>query len=299
MMSATLTSKAERTGGATAAMTETPDSFIALMYHNVAPGGERYADLSPSVTSYFVSRGTFDGHLARIVASGTRCLDVADLHRFYRAGHATRASTRAERGVILTFDDGWRDGVETGGPILERCGCRAILFVTTDFLGKPHFLSQADVARLNPAVFHVGSHARTHRMLSQLNEAEIRAELSESKKGLEDLVGYPVETLSIPSGAVDERVRRIAAECGYQYVFDSNVRVNRRGDNRLAIGRVAVMSETNPATVDRYVRQQITRERLRRAALETPKRVLGLRRYERVRRWLLGERRGQRVTHES
>jgi peptidoglycan/xylan/chitin deacetylase (PgdA/CDA1 family) len=298
MTSATLPTE-ERTAGAAATLAETPGAFVALMYHNVVPDGERYADVSPSATSYFVSREVFDCHLTRIEASGTRCMDVADLQRFYRAGHGSTRSVQGERGVILTFDDGWRDGVETGGPILERYGCRAILFVTTEFLGKPHFLSRADVARLDPAVFHVGSHARTHRMLSQLNEAEIRAELSESKKILEDLVGYAVETLSIPSGAVDERVRRIAAECGYQYVFDSNVRVNRRGDDRLAIGRVAVMSDTNPAAVDRYIRQNIRRERLRRAALETPKRVLGLRRYERVRRWLLGERRGQQVTHES
>jgi peptidoglycan/xylan/chitin deacetylase (PgdA/CDA1 family) len=273
-----------------------PDAFVALMYHNVAPDAERYHELSPSATSYFVTRATFESHLSHIASADVRRMDVADLKECYETcgkGH------RSGGGVLLTFDDGWFDGVHVGGPILERYGCRALLFVTTDFLGKPRFLSRADVGRLDPAVFHVGSHARTHRMLSQLSEAEIRAELSDSRKLLEDLVGYAVETLSIPSGAVDDRVRRIAAECGYAYLFDSSVRVNRRGDSAMAIGRVAVMRDTSPATLDRYLRQRLTRERLRRAALETPKRILGLRRYERVRRWLLGERRGQRVTHES
>ena len=37
----------------------TPDSFVALMYHNVGPEGETYPDLSPSATSYFVSRSAF------------------------------------------------------------------------------------------------------------------------------------------------------------------------------------------------------------------------------------------------
>jgi peptidoglycan/xylan/chitin deacetylase (PgdA/CDA1 family) len=136
-------------------------------------------------------------------------------------------------------------------------------------------------------------------MLSQLGDAEIRAELSDSKKDLEDAVGYAVDTLSIPSGAVDARVRRIAAECGYAYVFDSEVRVNRRGDSPLAIARVAVMGCTTPDAVERYVRQRVARERLRRVALQAPKRLLGLKRYERLRRWLLVERRGQRVTHQS
>ena len=41
------------------------------------------------------------------------------------------------------------------------------------------------------------------------------------------------------------------------------------------------------------------KERLRRAVLSVPKRLLGLRRYEKLRRGMLGETQGQQVTHES
>ena len=298
MTSTTVQSEPTSRAGQATEAANAPASFVALMYHNVAPDGERYADLSPSATSYFVSRAQFDGQIARIARGSASRMTVSDLRRFYAVG-IEAASRQARAGILLTFDDGWADGVDAGGPILERYGCGALLFVTTDFLGKQRFLTRAALARLDPNVFHVGSHARTHRMLSQLGEAQIREELSESKKFLEDAVGYAVDTLSIPSGAVDARVRRIAAECGYAYVFDSEVRVNRPGESPLAIGRVAVMSGTSPAAFDRYLHHRVTRERLRRAALQAPKRVLGLRRYERLRRWLLGERRGQRVTHQS
>jgi peptidoglycan/xylan/chitin deacetylase (PgdA/CDA1 family) len=277
---------------------EIPNAFVTLMYHNVTPDGACFPDLSPSATSYFVSRTQFEGQIAQSAAAGARCMDVTALRRFYQSSGGTPCPP-GRHCVLLTFDDGWRDGVDVGGPILKCHGCRALLFVTTDFLGKPHFLPRGALARLDPTVFHVGSHARTHRMLSQLGDAEIRAELSDSKKDLEDAVGYAVDTLSIPSGAVDARVRRIAAECGYAYVFDSEVRVNRRGDSPLAIARVAVMGCTTPDAVERYVRQRVARERLRRVALQAPKRLLGLKRYERLRRWLLVERRGQRVTHQS
>lgn len=296
MTSTTLHSNAAEQSDSPTVAAQAPDAFVALMYHNVTADGERYPDLSPSATSYFVTRSAFESHLAHIASADVRRMDVADLRQAYQTGERGHG---ARGGVLLTFDDGWLDGVEVGGPILERYGCGALLFVTTDFLGKPRFLSRGDVGRLDPAVFHVGSHARTHRMLSQLNEDEIRSELSDSKKFLEDVVGYAVETLSIPSGAVDARVRRIAAECGYSYLFDSAVRVNRRGDSPMAIGRVAVMRDTSAAAFDRYLRHRLTRDRLRRAALDVPKRVLGLRGYERLRRRLLGERRGQQVTHES
>jgi peptidoglycan/xylan/chitin deacetylase (PgdA/CDA1 family) len=275
---------------------ETFDSFVALMYHNVSADDTSHAHLSPSATSYFVNRAGFNEQLARIADGDASFMDFDALRRFYQAGRPSSADNVRPH-VLLTFDDGWRGGVEIGGPALERHGARAILFVTTELLGRPHFLTRGELSRVDRRLFHVGSHGCTHRMLSLLSEHEIRAELADSKKLLEDVMGYEVDTLSIPSGAVDGRVRRVAAECGYTFLFDSEVRVNRRGGDPMAIGRVAVMRNTRPDDVDRYVRQRIGRERLRRAILQAPKRMLGLPRYERVRRRLLGETRSQVVTH--
>jgi peptidoglycan/xylan/chitin deacetylase (PgdA/CDA1 family) len=278
------------------ASAQTFHSFVSLMYHNIAADDASHADLSPSATSYFVSHAAFHEQLARIADGGATCIDDESLRRFYDPGRAVdEADCRPH--VLLTFDDGWRGGVELGGPLLERYGAPAMLFVTTGFLGRPHFLTRRELSRIDHRLFRVGSHGCTHRMLSLMGEPDIRAELSDSKRLLEDVMGCAVDTLSIPSGAVDARVRRIAAECGYTFLFDSQVRVNRRGDNPMAIGRVAVMRNTRPQDVDRYVRQRIGRERLRRAILQAPKRLMGLPRYERVRRRLLGEKPSQRVTH--
>ena len=276
-----------------------PPSFVALMYHNVCPDSGSYPDLSPSATSYFVTVSDFVAQLDELRARGTRRMTWDDLRAFYAPDMEVGAAGPAECAALLTFDDGWKEGVDLGGPVLERHAAHAIVFVTTDFLGRPHFLSRADVSRLDARRFRVGSHARTHRMLSLLTEPEIRAELADSKKMLEDLAGYEVDAVSIPSGAVDARVRRIAAECGYRFVFDSEVRVNRRGDSPAAIARVAVTRHTSLPTFRRYVEGRIARERLRRAVLSAPKRLLGLRRYEKLRRRLLGEKQGQQVTHES
>lgn len=278
-----------------------PAAFVALMYHNVGPDGEAYADLSPSATSYFVSRTAFDQQLATIAEQGGGFMTWEDVRRFY-ASPASSQNCRHAGGAMptfLTFDDGWLDAADVGGPVLERRGAQAMVFVTADFIGKPRFLSRQQLARLPAGVFRVGSHARTHRMLSLLSDDEIRGELVDSRKFLEDAMGYEVDVLSVPSGAVDGRVRRIAKESGYRFVFDSEVHVNRRGDSPFSIGRVAIMRDTPLAAIGRYVRGQLGRERARRAVLQFPKRVLGLKRYERLRRRLLREKQAQKVTHES
>jgi peptidoglycan/xylan/chitin deacetylase (PgdA/CDA1 family) len=271
------------------------DSFVALMYHNIAADDASHPHLGPSATSYFVSRAAFGEHLGRIADADAVCMDLGSVQSFYRPVRPAGAGDGRPR-VLFTFDDGWSGAVEIGGPLLERHHARAIIFVTTGFLGRQDFLTRGELFRIDRAIFHVGAHGRTHRMLSLLGDEEIRAELAESKALLEDVTGHAVETLSIPGGAVDARVRRIAAECGYKFLFDSDVRVNRRGDDPMAIARVAIMRSTRPDAVDRYVHQRLGRERLRRAMLQAPKRLLGLPRYERVRRRLLGEKSPRAVT---
>jgi peptidoglycan/xylan/chitin deacetylase (PgdA/CDA1 family) len=272
-------------------------AFVCLMYHNVYRDPVPYARLSPAVTSYFVRQDAFQAQLSELASQGGRFLGPEDLAGFYQG--AARAEALAGWPVLLTFDDGWAGSVEYAGPVLERHDARALLFVTTEFVGRPHFLDRWQLGQLSRERFQVGSHGRTHRMLNLLNDAEVREELAYSKAFLEDALGYAVETLSVPSGAAGKRVVRIAAEVGYRFVFTSEVHVNRPGTGPLDIGRVAVKHDTSVKTFRRYVRQCLTRERLRRWVLNFPKRLLGLRRYERWRRRLLGEAPGQVLTHQS
>ena len=274
-------------------------AFVALMYHNITPEPGKHAALSPAATAYFVSSDAFASQLDILAECRIPLMAPHELDGFYGSVGEGVPEGVAPHHVLLTFDDGWSDCVDAGEGLLGRHGGRALLFVTTDFLDRPHFLSRGGLARVNPDVFCIGSHARTHRMLSLLGEEEIRAELLDSRKILEDIVGRAVNSVSIPNGAVDGRVRRIAAECGYGFVFDSRVRMNRRGGDRLAIGRVAIKEGTTLGQYRRFVCGQLGGERLRRTVLEAPKRILGLRRYDQLRRRLLGEDRVREAGREE
>src|SRR5207237_3208970 len=103
--------------------------------------------------------------------------------------------------VLLTFDDGWKDSVEIAGAQLAQHRLHAMLFITTDFVGRRDFLSREDLARLDTAAFTVGSHGRSHRMLNLLTARQIRRELQDSRKFLQDATGREVTAVSVPSGA--------------------------------------------------------------------------------------------------
>ena len=215
--------------------------FVCLMYHDVRPSDEdrQSVRLSPSIRSYTVTTDQFREHLSAI--GRDRWLDPAELRC-----PATTSTESAPR-VLLTFDDGWAGSILEAGPILKEFGARAIVFVTTGLIGHPLFVSESQLSELPQDTFEIGAHTVTHPFLAECTSDVIRRELTESRCELEDILGRCVDSLSIPNGSFDERVLKIARECGYETVFTSETTMNWLGDR--VIGRVAVRSTTTTDSI--------------------------------------------------
>lgn len=263
-------------------------SFVSLMYHNVVDDGATFPELSPSVTSYFVDRSTFAAHIQEVCERGN-CIDFGAMQRFFSTDDAIAGCNKNPNVIQITFDDGWLGSIDIAGPILERHGVEAIVFVTTDLVGCRHFVGESQLRTLPNDTVQIGSHGKTHRLLSRLSDDRIREELTVSKAYLEDVLGTRVDALSIPGGAIDDRVSSIAVDVGYEYIFTSSVHRNTHGQGAHNIGRVAIRDTTTLSDVRRYVEHNIRREQWRRGLLSVPKRMLGAERYAAFRRRLLGE----------
>ena len=263
------------------------NSFINLMYHNVTPNGVEYPDLSPSVTAYFVDQSTFASHLQAIRQRG-HCVGSTDVASFFERSNSNNVAD-VMSAIQISFDDGWAGSYDVAGPILETHGFAGILFVTTDLVGQKHCVTQSDLSKMDRDVMTIGSHAKTHRFLNRLSNDEIRNELTYSKSYLEDAVGYEVDSLSIPGGALDGRVRQIAEEVGYKFMYTSEIHHNTARRGSMNIGRIAIKSGTALSDIRRYVSGDIRREQFRRRILSIPKRILGQHGYHALRRRVLGE----------
>jgi peptidoglycan/xylan/chitin deacetylase (PgdA/CDA1 family) len=262
---------------------------VAFVYHDVHPGETfDYGRLGRSATMYHVPERAFRSQLDVIEGAGLRCLDAGAV-RACLAGQGTPG----DPGVVITFDDGWRGGVVHAAAALAERRMPAFFFVATEFIGRRYFAGEADWRDLDPSLFTIGSHGATHRMLSDLPSAEIRGELRDSRRRLEDLLDRPVRWLSIPGGAVSRRVTQAAEAAGYDHIFTSALGTNPTPLGRRGIARVAVRENTDLATLGRWLGGDLRRERARDAILALPKRVLGMRLYSKVRRALLGETAGR------
>lgn len=92
-----------------------------------------------------------------------------------------------------------------------------------------------------------GSHTLSHRMLSQLPPEEVRFELEESKRKIEEGLGRKIFFLSYPGNSHNSQVRDAAATAGYRAAFSVDRSLTGRGTDRFRLRRIHV--ENDPLDV--------------------------------------------------
>jgi peptidoglycan/xylan/chitin deacetylase (PgdA/CDA1 family) len=159
---------------------------------------------------------------------------VAEPPRVLEAGEAmvwlakdrflqTLDALRLRRDVCISFDDGNRSDLEVALPALLERDLTATFFVLAGRLGDPQFLGAENVRELHAAGMAIGSHGLHHRDWRRVCDEELAAELSQSRRILEDVVGAPVTQAAIPFGSYDRRVLAQARrDGGYARVFTSD-----------------------------------------------------------------------------
>lgn len=252
-------------------------NVTVLMYHAVA---NEEGDSPGADSHYAVSDAAFRAGLRLVHAAGKRCASMAAL----LAGRAAPATS-----VGVTFDDGHASNL-AAAHLLAEIGGSADFFVNPSTTGTPHYLGWPELREMAALGMSIQSHGFHHRYLDELSDAEVRAELVDSKRAIEDQLGAAVTLFAPPGGRVAHNLAQIARDAGYAAVCSSRVGLWRAGADVWDIPRLAVLMSTPEAQLDRWIRQhalEIFSRRARYTLLTGAKRVLGNQGYERLRQGLL------------
>jgi peptidoglycan/xylan/chitin deacetylase (PgdA/CDA1 family) len=196
-----------------------PAATPILMYHSIAPGQPGPVSLDPSI---------FRAQLDAIADEGGRGVAVGDYIEARRAGRSLPPRT-----FVLTFDDGYRDFVETAWPAIRARGWRATMFVCGDLVeaGEPWdcgdgcrrpLLAWSDVRALAEEGVELGGHGLTHADLTSLGLEEARREIAGSRACLEERTGVAVSGFAPPYGRSTSAVR---AEIARHYAWSAGTRM--------------------------------------------------------------------------
>lgn len=190
-------------GGVLAVMVEMypPQGVLILEYHKV---NDRTHD------DYTVTPEVFSAQMDALLEDGYTTISVLDFLR------AKKGKQRLpEKPVIVTFDDGYSDNYTEAVPILEKRGMKATIFIVTNDIGLPGYLTWEQLFDLEARGIELGSHTANHLPLTDMTVDEARDELQKSKLMMEWKGLKTIFVLSYPNGKYDKYLPGILKEEEY------------------------------------------------------------------------------------
>ena len=188
-----------------------------LMYHQVGDFGRIRTH-----RAVYCRRRRFAAQMALLKRLGCSVLTMDQVQQCLAGERPVPA-----RAVALTFDDGYENFYEFALPQLQRQGFTATVYVVASLIGRTAEWLTADglapvplmdgprLRELRRAGIQIGSHAMSHCPLAGLAAAPLAAELMDSRRVLEDLLGEPIRHLCYPYGSHNLAVVEAAAGAGY------------------------------------------------------------------------------------
>src|SRR5271169_607889 len=167
-----------------------------LAYHSIS---ENLFGYSHPYYQINTSPAVFADQMHLLRNGGYRTLD-----RHYLPA-ALQSGADLSKCFVITFDDGYRDILTEGWPVMHQCGFSATVFLATDQIQTTprrvegaDFLTWQDVRELHAQGISFGSHTVSHADLRSLEPEEIDYELGYSKEVIEQMLGAPVRSFSYP-----------------------------------------------------------------------------------------------------
>lgn len=129
-----------------------------------------------------------------------------------------------------------------------------------DFVGdqpeeNPNGFSLLDwemVREMARAGISFGAHTDNHVVLTNEEPQTVEREILRSKQALEERLGRPVRYFAYPTGRYNAAIKEAVARAGFEVAVTTERRLNRRGDDLLALGRICLCEESTRGIAGRY-----------------------------------------------
>ena len=163
-----------------------------LCYHQVR---DWRANDSEGARTYIVPTERFKEQIKMLADSGYHTVLPDQLLAYLNYG-----TPLPPKPIMLTFDDTNLDQYTIAAPELEKYGFKGVFFVMTVSLGRPRYMSKAQVKELSDAGHVIGSHTWDHHNVKKYAGNDWVTQVEKPSSQLADITGKEIKYFAYPFG---------------------------------------------------------------------------------------------------
>jgi len=168
-----------------------------LCYHQIR---NWKATDSKAAKDYIVQENDFRGQMKMLADSGYHTILPDQLYEYLNTGSALPVKP-----IMLTFDDTDLDQYTLAAPQMKKYGFKGVFFIMTVSLGRPHYMSKAQVKELSDAGHVIAAHTWDHHNVKKYQGQDWVTQIDKPTKKLEEITGKPVKYFAYPFGLWNEQ----------------------------------------------------------------------------------------------
>ncbi len=168
-----------------------------MCYHQIRDW--RSSD-SKQAKDYIVPVARFEEQIKMLADSGYQTILPDQLLDYLNNGRPL-----PPKPVMLTFDDTVLDQYTTALPVLEKYGYKGVFFVMTVSLGRPRYMTRAQVKELSDKGHEIGSHTWDHHNVKKYEGTDWLTQIEKPTRQLEEITGKPIKYFAYPFGLWNEQ----------------------------------------------------------------------------------------------
>ncbi|SDD46804.1 Polysaccharide deacetylase [Mucilaginibacter pineti] len=187
---------------------------------------------SKNAKDYIVQIAAFKEHIKMLADSGYHTILPDQLYAYLTTG-----APLPKKPIMLTFDDTDLDQFTIANPTLKKYGFKAVYFVMTVSLGRPHYMTADNVKTLSDEGNVIGSHTWDHHRVDKYSHnSELKiigkngkvttrpvddwvTQIDKPTKKLEEITGKKIDYFAYPFGIWKKPVLPEIQKKGFKIAF--------------------------------------------------------------------------------
>ncbi|MCX2483006.1 polysaccharide deacetylase family protein [Pedobacter sp. MR2016-24] len=203
---------------------------------------------SQTAKDYITPIATFKGHMKMLADSGYHTILLDQLYDYLNNG-----TPLPSKPIVLTFDDTDLDQYTIAAPEMKKYGFKGAFFVMTVSLGRPNYMSKAQVKDLSDQGQDIGSHTWDHHNVKKYQGKDWETQIDKPTKTLEEITGKKIYHFAYPFGLWNPEAIPELKKRGFKSAFILSTKRDEN-DPLFTIRRIIASGYWTPKTLSNSIK---------------------------------------------